>query len=314
VVGCQGSLVGNKAEDLKMDSTQESDSSMGDRIESLVDILDGEVSIENLDELVQEGLMGRTMTTRNVMDEPPVSKSRVRPRRIGRQRGLRGDDGEASPAPRRSRRGLRGRAPRSRRAPARSSKGDDVTLDATPSKGVSVEPDKPFARPSSSRRRVRQSPRRRSLPREGESPLARYGTIPLRYSEDGKLLKSDSSLDDAIEQQINGILEMEDEYDYPLGGEEGSEELGIQVDDITTEDHQTFWQEGKEIIGYGPSDAGDGDAYYVVETGEEYADMWDAINAHMDATKWFPNVWFISDHGNAHLMVDPRYEESISEK
>lgn len=28
------------------------------------------------------------------------------------------------------------------------------------------------------------------------------------------------------------------------------------------------------------------------------------LRAWMDAGNYFPNVWFISDHGNAHLLVD----------
>lgn len=40
-----------------------------------------------------------------------------------------------------------------------------------------------------------------------------------------------------------------------------------------------------------------------VPEGEEWEDV---VRAHMEAEGFFPDVWFVSDHGNAHLitMVD----------
>lgn len=32
--------------------------------------------------------------------------------------------------------------------------------------------------------------------------------------------------------------------------------------------------------------------------------MWGALRAEMERQKFFPNVWFISDHGNSHLMSE----------
>jgi hypothetical protein len=31
--------------------------------------------------------------------------------------------------------------------------------------------------------------------------------------------------------------------------------------------------------------------------------MWEAIAVEMERHGFWPNVWFISDHGNAHLMT-----------
>lgn len=56
-------------------------------------------------------------------------------------------------------------------------------------------------------------------------------------------------------------------------------------EDITTGDHRTFYQSGKLWL----------------EVGED-EDMTGAIRAKMDEEQFWPNVWFISDHGNAHLM------------
>lgn len=62
--------------------------------------------------------------------------------------------------------------------------------------------------------------------------------------------------------------------------------------DWTTTDHKTFYQYGRPIL---------------TLTGEETAaEMWAQILATMSAANFWPNVWFISDHGNAHLMRDPR--------
>ena len=51
--------------------------------------------------------------------------------------------------------------------------------------------------------------------------------------------------------------------------------------DITTEDHRRWWQHGK--------------LYFV---GDEVG-----LRRKMDKDKFWPNIWFISDHGNAHLIT-----------
>ena len=55
--------------------------------------------------------------------------------------------------------------------------------------------------------------------------------------------------------------------------------------DITTEDHRNFYQYGKLA--------------FTVEDGE---DIDVACREFMMGREFFPNVWAISDHGNAHLM------------
>lgn len=73
--------------------------------------------------------------------------------------------------------------------------------------------------------------------------------------------------------------EDDDGYHEPDEPEEG---------DITTEDHVTFYQYGKKWL--------------TVSRDADDEEMWSAINAKMKKEGFFPNVWFISDHGNAHLM------------
>jgi len=202
-----------------MDSKQESDSNVGDRIESLVDMISGDASIENLGDLVDEGLMGRTMTTRNLMDEPQETKQRLRPRRVSRRR-KRGGDEETSTPPRRRGRRLRRRPSSRRRATSEPGRAPGGLLSGPIAKSGSETPQalpgasigEPVSR---SRGRVRQRPRRRSLSREGESPIARYGTIPLRVGE---------NTDDEIENQIDVLLGEQDDYDV-------NAELGVEGED-----------------------------------------------------------------------------------
>jgi hypothetical protein len=64
-----------------------------------------------------------------------------------------------------------------------------------------------------------------------------------------------------------------------------------QEDDYVTSDHNTFYQYGKPVIKLGVN--------------ATIPDMWEALDEHMAENKWFPSCWFISDHGNAHLMERP---------
>lgn len=60
---------------------------------------------------------------------------------------------------------------------------------------------------------------------------------------------------------------------------------GPSEDDITTEDHCKFYQYGKLILKL-----------------EENADHKQALRDYMEQEQFWPNVWFISDHGNAHRI------------
>jgi len=56
-------------------------------------------------------------------------------------------------------------------------------------------------------------------------------------------------------------------------------------DDITTEDDRNFYQYGKLVF-----------------TLSEDEDVNKGIADRLDQIKFWPDVWFISDHGNAHLI------------
>ncbi len=66
-----------------------------------------------------------------------------------------------------------------------------------------------------------------------------------------------------------------------------SESSEPEEDDYTTEDHIHFYQSGK--LAFTVPGGADGD--HVA-----------ALRAHMEQEQFWPNVWFVSDHGNAHLI------------
>lgn len=81
-------------------------------------------------------------------------------------------------------------------------------------------------------------------------------------------------------------IDSESEYADTLAKleREATESEGPQDDDITINEHGHAYQNGELI-----SDA------------IESSDLDAAIRAHMETTKYWPNVWTISDHGNASL-------------
>lgn len=78
---------------------------------------------------------------------------------------------------------------------------------------------------------------------------------------------------------------MSNGLDYDLEPEEG---------DLVTSDHVHFYQDGKRAL--------------VIDGGNDAseASMWEQIDAYMARDQFWPNVWFISDHGNAHIMSRPK--------
>lgn len=81
-----------------------------------------------------------------------------------------------------------------------------------------------------------------------------------------------------------------------------------QDDDITTEDHRRFYQYGKVVIE--PYDKRDDDPRtWLMWIGSQRkqivvraADCNAAVRQFMERSQFWPNCWFISDHGNAHLI------------
>jgi hypothetical protein len=73
---------------------------------------------------------------------------------------------------------------------------------------------------------------------------------------------------------INGYMGVDKALGPPEEPSEPEEE------DITTGDHRVWWQHGQVYF--------NGDVQ--------------GLKAQMDADGYWPNVWFVSDHGNAHLV------------
>ena len=88
----------------------------------------------------------------------------------------------------------------------------------------------------------------------------------------------DDDQDDDEEEEPDDGPELDDLADQSEGEPDD--------DDLVTYDHATFYQGGAIVLN--------------VPDGEEYEPT---IAAHMIETNYFPDVWFISDHGNAHLMT-----------
>lgn len=78
-----------------------------------------------------------------------------------------------------------------------------------------------------------------------------------------------------------------DYIDFPKDDDEEEEEefSDPEEGDYTTEDHRHFYQNRKLVVTVGEED-----------------DWRPAVKAHMEAEQFWPNVWLISDHGNAHLL------------
>jgi hypothetical protein len=91
--------------------------------------------------------------------------------------------------------------------------------------------------------------------------------------------------------------------------EHDAEPTEPQEDDITTEDHETFYQSGKRVLMQEGSGRWymfdrkhpDGLPLNTLRAGDEM-DYKAALRTYMDRTNFYPNCWFISDHGNAHLI------------
>lgn len=98
--------------------------------------------------------------------------------------------------------------------------------------------------------------------------------------------------------------QQEDEYlpdpDITFGGEP-------EEGDLFTEDHIHFYEVGSSDRGPVVTIHDPGNKMLNIPgdpntpANDEY--MWKMLDRYMQSQKFFPNVWFISDHGNAHLMT-----------
>jgi len=135
-------------------------------------------------------------------------------------------------------------------------------------------------------------------------------------AEDSEL--SDEDAYDAFIAECIEDAESEHECGEPTEPEDG---------DLTTGDHATFYQYGRLVLErprvlqsqYYLGTATYLDTWYFydrdgrgrqIELGIFDDDHVAAVRAYMDRAQFWPNCWFISDHGNAHLMdLTPKTEE-----
>jgi hypothetical protein len=93
---------------------------------------------------------------------------------------------------------------------------------------------------------------------------------------------SDENDDEVMKKWYDDPDEVEED------GEEGDEfpdEFDPDSGDISTSDHRKFYSYHKLWLEVAEDD-----------------DYKAAVKAKMDREKFWPNVWFISDHGNTHLI------------
>jgi hypothetical protein len=69
----------------------------------------------------------------------------------------------------------------------------------------------------------------------------------------------------------------------------GDEPDGPEDEDLVTKDHVHFYEHGGPRRG----------PVVTVELGQDWRR---AVVAWMREQQFYPNVWFLSDHGNAHLL------------
>lgn len=102
------------------------------------------------------------------------------------------------------------------------------------------------------------------------------------------------------------IAEIESEHECHAGDDEP------QDGDITTEDHRTFYQDGRAILRVVDAPTGEYwedrrlvdsrcGVYTWMPLGR-FATVEQAVQAYMARSNYWPNVWSISDHGNVRRM------------
>jgi hypothetical protein len=129
--------------------------------------------------------------------------------------------------------------------------------------------------------------------------------VELRY-------KYDSSDADTVDPDDNGdaydafvAWAIEDAEQVHVCESEDAEPTEPQEDDITTTDHLEFYASGKLVLNASRNTEGkwyarnsDGSPFDIRADSYE-----DALRQYMNHVAYWPNVWFISDHGNAHLIT-----------
>lgn len=104
----------------------------------------------------------------------------------------------------------------------------------------------------------------------------------------------------ALDEMVKGVQARADRIEEGAETEEEPDEP--QEGDITTSDHANFYHDGKlrfQVL--------DDDGGYRLWIGSDrrpgkFDTIESAVKAYMDIEQFWPDCWYISDHGNAHKM------------
>jgi hypothetical protein len=97
-----------------------------------------------------------------------------------------------------------------------------------------------------------------------------------------------------VEGESMSLIWGEDEDEADIAFETSDDEP--REGDLITSDHVRFFECG--FAGRDP--------VIVVQDGEDYREV---VEAYMERTKYWPNVWFVSDHGNSVLLETWKWKE-----
>jgi hypothetical protein len=122
----------------------------------------------------------------------------------------------------------------------------------------------------------------------------------LRYTFDPDASEPDG--EQAYDDFVTWALEdAADQHDCETPADEPQE------DDLTTTDHEKFYQSGDLVLYH----ASNGEWYWYpkgarhstsVHLGAFHDDHVAALKAYMQQAQYWPDCWFVSDHGNAHRI------------
>lgn len=107
------------------------------------------------------------------------------------------------------------------------------------------------------------------------------------------------------------------EAEHECGAEDEDDEPSHpDEDDITTGDHEKFYQYGSLVL-WRIRDTSTWFFRVSATRNSElgvFEDYRDALRRYMDVSQFWPDAWFISDHGNPHLIDLSRHEDEEEDK
>jgi hypothetical protein len=126
----------------------------------------------------------------------------------------------------------------------------------------------------------------------------------IMWEDDNGFVRSRETSQAEYPDVIGMLADPDDDPDDP-GANEPTE------DDLTTHDHERYYLNGRLVLEreHKRSNPDPSDRWFIhnhnhtrVEVLGQFATCEKAIAAYCEKTNYYPSVWFISDHGNAHLM------------